>query len=524
MLPSRFLAIAVSAFGLLMSAPTDGATPRDVLVVASQIDDLSTLDPAEIFEYSGAEFAANVYDRLVGYDPGDWTRPAPRLARSWSVDPSGRLWRFDLRRDAAFRSGRAVDADDVAYALRRALHLGKAPVGLLRQIGLSPDGLRVIDRETLEIETDRAYAPGIVLGVLASVVASIVDRRELEARAKDDDRGHAWLRRADAGSGSFRLLAWRPNERLSLERNDAHWDGAPAMRRVVLRHMPEPASQRLLIERGDVDIVRNLGPDQVKGALRNPDLRALPTRKASIWFLALNTRHPDLGRAETRDAFRHAIDYHGIARSVLDGRAVVHQSMLPGGLFGALEDAPFAHDPDRAARLLGGRRLSLGLDVRAQAPVLDVAQALQANFARAGIAVELRPADAKQVLTRFRERRYDMVLARWASDTLDPQSDAEAFTRNADNSDGAALRNLAWRTAWSAPEIERLIDRAALERDDTERARLLAEIQRRHRVEGPFVILFQEIEPYIVRHDIRGFAPGPMPDTVLYARVGKERS
>ena len=149
MLPSRFLAIAVSAFGLLMSAPTDGSTPRDVLVVASQIDDLSTLDPAEIFEYSGAEFAANVYDRLVGYDPGDWTRPAPRLAHSLSVDPSGRLWRFDLRRDAAFRSGRAVDADDVAYALRRALHLGKAPVGLLRQIGLSPDGLRVIDRETL---------------------------------------------------------------------------------------------------------------------------------------------------------------------------------------------------------------------------------------------------------------------------------------------------------------------------------------------------------------------------------------
>jgi peptide/nickel transport system substrate-binding protein len=523
MVSSRTLALALFASGLLASTPGVGATPADILVVASQIDDLSTLDPAEIFEYSGAEYAANAYDRLIGYDGADWTRPVPRLARSWTVDATGRAWRFELRNDAAFHAGGRVEAEDVVYSLRRALALAKAPVGLLRQIGLRQDGIRALDGLMVEIETDRAYAPGIVLGVLASSVASIVDRREVEARATNGDWGHGWLRRAAAGSGPFRLLAWRANERLSLERHDGHWDGAPAMRRVVLRHMPEPASQRLLIEQGDVDIARNLGPDQAKGALRNPDLRAQPTRKASIWFLALNTRHPDLGQAEIRAALREAVDYQGIARGILAGRAVVHQSVLPGGLFGALSDVPFGYAPERLAQALAGRSLRIAMDVRAQAPVLDVAQALQANFAKAGLVIELRPADAKQVLTRFRERRYDMVLARWASDTLDPQSDAEAFSRNRDNSDGATLRNLAWRAAWVSPEIETLVDRAALERDEARRADLLVEVQRRHREDGPFVVLFQEIEPYVLRRDIRGFAPGPTPDTVLYARLRKER-
>lgn len=519
---SRRIAGLVGIVFALTAFEAGSATPRDVLVVASQIDDLSTLDPAEIFEYSGAEFAANAYDRLVGYEPGSWDRPAPRLAKSWQVDAAGRTWRFALRDDAVFHSGRLVEAEDVVYSLRRALALGKAPVGLLRQIGLRSDGVRAAGSRAVEIETDRPYAPGIVLGVLASAVASVVDRHALDAAAKAGDFGHAWLRRAEAGSGPFRLGAWRPNERLSLERFERYWRGAPALRRVVLRHMPEPSSQRLLIEQGDVDIARNLGPDQVRGALANPALVFVPTRKASIWFLAVNTRHDALARTEVRRALRHAVDYQGIADRLLPGRAVVHQNILPAGLFGALDDAPYRHDPDRA-RSLAGPGISFAIDVRAQAPVLDVAQAIQANLAKAGIAVELRPADAKQVLTRFRERRYDVFLGRWASDTLDPQSDAEAFTRNADNADGATSRNLAWRAAWQAPELEALVDAAALERDAGRRAALLAELQRRHRDDGPFIVMFQEIEPYVVRRDIVGFAPGPTPDTIDYAGIRKDR-
>lgn len=44
------------------------ATSADTLVMASKLDDVITLDPAEVFEFTGAEFAANVYDRLIGYD------------------------------------------------------------------------------------------------------------------------------------------------------------------------------------------------------------------------------------------------------------------------------------------------------------------------------------------------------------------------------------------------------------------------------------------------------------------------
>ena len=40
----------------------------DTVVMAKQIDDIITLDPAEAFEFSGVEVGANVYDQLIGVD------------------------------------------------------------------------------------------------------------------------------------------------------------------------------------------------------------------------------------------------------------------------------------------------------------------------------------------------------------------------------------------------------------------------------------------------------------------------
>ena len=62
---------AACALVLASAPPLFAATPQDTLVMAYQIDDMITLDPAEVFEFTGAEYAANVYDRLVTYPPDD---------------------------------------------------------------------------------------------------------------------------------------------------------------------------------------------------------------------------------------------------------------------------------------------------------------------------------------------------------------------------------------------------------------------------------------------------------------------
>jgi peptide/nickel transport system substrate-binding protein len=236
--------------------------------------------------------------------------------------------------------------------------------------------------------------------------------------------------------------------------------------------------------------------------------------------MALNLANPALARPEAREAIRRAIDYQAIGRTVLARRSSVHQAFIPRGLFGSLDETPFRFEPVRA-KALAAPGFEVAMNVRGSAPSLDLAQALQANLAEAGIRLILRPSDAKQALTRFRERRYDIFLGRWASDTLDPQSDAEAFTLNPDDADDAPRKNLAWRAHFKSPALEAMVREAATETDPARRRAILAELQRRHWAEGPFVVLFQEIEPLAMRRNVGGYVAGPTPDTISYRLVTK---
>jgi len=76
---------------------------------------------------------------------------------------------------------------------------------------------------------------------------------------KDGDMGYDWLKSRSAGSGAFSLKTWKANEIVTLEANSGYRHGTPGMKRVILRHVSEPSSQRLLLEKGDIDMAIDTG-------------------------------------------------------------------------------------------------------------------------------------------------------------------------------------------------------------------------------------------------------------------------
>src|SRR3546814_3459556 len=99
---------------------------------------------------------------------------------------------------------------------------------------------------------------------------------------------HLWPHRRPFRS--FSVGQWRPTDPLTLERNDGYWGGAPAMKRVVIRHIAEPATQQLLLEKGDIDIARNLGPDQLASRGTNPTFTITRTSKGRVTNPARNQK------------------------------------------------------------------------------------------------------------------------------------------------------------------------------------------------------------------------------------------
>ena len=509
--------------------PANAATPADTLVMAWQFDDIITLDPAEIFEFSGAEYAGNTYDRLIGYEVEDVSKIYGIAAESWSVSPDGKTYTFKIRKGITFASGNPLTAEDVAFSLQRTVILDKSPAFILGQFGFTADNvrdqIRAVDASTVTIETDQAYAPTFVLYCLTATVGSVVDKKEVMAHEKDGDLGHAWLRTNYAGSGPFKLKQWKASEILILDANTSYWDGAPSLKRVIIRHIAEQATQRLLVEKGDIDIARNLGPDQIKGLEGNPEVRIHSSPKGGIFYLGLNQKHDALKKPQVRQALKYLVDYDGIANTILKGSMVTHQAFLPKGFLGALEDKPFKLDPAKAKQLLAEagypNGLTLTMDTRNNFPTLDMAQAIQSTFALGGVKLEIIPMDGKQALTKYRARNHEVYIGRWGPDYQDPHTNADTFAKNIDNADDAKAKPLAWRNAWDIPEMSKQTDAAAKESDPAKRAQMYLELQREHQQTSPFVIMFQDIEVAAERSNIKGFVLGPSFDSNFYRGVTK---
>ena len=522
-----FLAVAL----LLVVSGTAGAkTPSDTLVMAWQFDDIITLDPAEIFEFSGAEFAGNAYDRLIGYNVDKVSDIYGVVAESWDVSKDGKTYTFKIRPGIQFASGNPLTAEDAAFSLQRTVILDKSPAFILTQFGYTAANvrqkIRAQDKYTLVMETDQAYAPTFLLYCLTATIGSVVDKAEVMKHETNGDLGHAWLRTHYAGSGPFKLNTWKASELLTLDANPKYWDGVPKMNRVIIRHIAEPATQRLLIEKGDIDIARNLGPDQIKGLEGNTDVKIHSAPKGGIFYLGLNQKHPALSKPQVRQALKYLVDYQGIADTILKGTMVVHQAFLPKGFLGALEDKPFSLDPAKAKALLAEagypNGLKLTMDTRNNFPTLDMAQSIQSTFALGGVTLEIIPMDGKQALTKYRARNHEIYIGRWGPDYQDPHTNADTFARNPDNSDDAKSKPLAWRNAWDIPEMTKKTDAAVRERDPKKREQMYLEIQREHQQTSPFVIMFQDIEVAAERANVKNFVLGPSFDSNFYRFITKD--
>lgn len=522
--------IGAAAFAVLMAGSAMAATPKDTLVVVWAFDDTITMDPAESFEISAGEFMGNSYDRLLRYDVNDPSKLLPDLAKSWTASPDGKTFTFELREGAKFASGNPVTAEDVAFSLQRAVILDKTPAFILTQFGLTKDNVKdkvkATGPLTVTLETDKAYAPSFVLNCMTANVAAILDKKLVMSKEQNGDLGYAWLKTNYAGSGPLKIREWRANEILAMERNDNYYGEKSKLARVIYRHVKEAATQRLLLEKGDADIARNLTPQDLDALKSNKDIKETGTPKGTVYYISLNQKNPNLAKPEVREAMKWLVDYDAIGDTLIKNIGIVHQNFLPVGLLGASTEKPFKLDVDKAKGLLAKAGLPNGfkitMDVRTVQPVQGIAEAVQQTAKRAGIDIEIIPGDGKQTLTKYRARTHDMYIGQWGADYWDPHTNADTFARNPDNSDDAKSKPLAWRNAWAIPELTKKADAAALERDTEKRKGMYTEMQAEFRQTSPFVLIYQMNEVAAYRANVENLKIGPTSDATYMFKVTKQ--
>ena len=250
-------------------------------------------------------------------------------------------------------------------------------------------------------------------------------------------------------------------------------------------------------------------------------MKPLAVPIGSVYYLMFNTKaNADTGNPALWQASRYLFDYQGIANNLLKGKFAIHQTFLPQGFLGVDNETPYTYNPDKARAILekaGLKNVSLKLSVSNLPPYIDIAQALQASFAKGGVKLELVPGLTSEISTQIKNHNYQTTLTSWGSDYFDPHTNASAFA-----SSTAGPNTIARRANWDIPELSKQTDTAIAENDPSKRVNIYQHLQKEILENSPYVVGLQGKNLIAIRANLKGYVQGINPDMVYYNQVRKQ--
>lgn len=515
------LAATVGATALTLAASVldvSAATPPTGLIMAWNIDAISTFDPAQIGEVVTNEIIQNTCDPLVDFDTADETKIVPRLAKSWDVSEDGKQITFHLQEGMKFPSGNKATAGDLAWSLQRVVKLGLGNAATLTEYGFTKGNVDQMftapDDMTLVMKLDKPYPVTLILqAIAANRVAVLMDRQTIMKNEVNGDLGNKYLATRTECIGPYRLAKWNAGEAVILQANEDYWGKKPALKQILIRHVAEAGTQRLLLEKGDIDVARDLTPEDLADLEKRPGITIDKVLKPQLLYWNINNADPILSNEKVRLAMRYLVDYDGLAKTVMANIGVPRASFAQIGAVGALDEKegqPFKLDLEKAKKLLTEAGYPNGFEVSlligTHSYVSPLAQSVQENAAKIGVKLKIERMSNAQLFSRVRGREYQTTMQGWQTGVPDAHGNASRQIYNPDNRFEAKQTMFpSWRAAYFSEDANKKVDDALFEKDPAKRVQLYQALQREMMEKGPQAYMFQIYNVAGVRNTLKGW-------------------
>lgn len=417
--------VAAGCRGGAGSGPADpDRAPGEVRVaVGEDIWPLTGVGPSS-HHFAAGELNVGVYEPLVSLAPDFTVRPG--LAERWEQLDGG-AWRFHLRPGVTFHDGRPFGADDVVWSWT-------SRVGYPRSVTsvLGPGTVVKVDDRTVDFRptTPDSRLPEQLVHPEGPIVPS--------GGHNDAD--------PPVGTGPYRVVEYRPRQRVVLDRYPQYWGPKATVPRLTFLFMPEPADRVKALRSGAVDVAA-LPNEDAADLIGEPGIRVVRAPLGAVQQLSFNvtaraggTTTPSTPPSEVagdpavRQAVSLALDRQAYVAEVLGGSGEPGRWMAPSAVLGdsaGLVPAP-VHDLAQAVQVLeaagwvvgpdgvrarAGRRLSLTLLGGPLVPEGGLTY-VRAGLRPAGIEVVVKRAADTVTINEYRQRGYDLEL------TMPNQNDA----------------------------------------------------------------------------------------------------
>ncbi|MFO7856811.1 MAG: ABC transporter substrate-binding protein [Paracoccaceae bacterium] len=374
---ARSLAAPAAALALL-AAP---AAAQELLFLAEDVPAGLNYDgPAAAIPTSQTGIV-NTMEPLIGYASAgpneegvalpDFDTFEGRLAESWSFDEATLTWTFKLREGVKGCDGAELTADDVVYTFARAKSVsGAAPIGwFLSNVGsidgFTPavfgdeaardlgDAVVAVDDYTVQIR--QAEPNALFLPVLSIFALHVFDKEGMEAEATEDDPwSHDFAdNRGVASFGPYCVERWSKDDEIVLTANEDYYRGAPAIKRVVMKKVPQSSNRVVILRTGQAQLVQNLTPREYDSLRGQDGVTVAGVNGNQNLFVHMNFASPPFDDPLIRKAVAHSIPNEAIVRAGYFGQATPWKGHVPSSYPGYHEaETQYPYDPERAKELL----------------------------------------------------------------------------------------------------------------------------------------------------------------------------
>lgn len=478
-----------------------------------------TLDPQLADDTYSSQVIRDLYEGLTSEDRSG--KVVPGVASSWTVDPTGTTYTFQLREEARWSNGDRIFANEFVEGLRRAVDpkTASGSAALLSIIkGASditagrkkPTDLRVtaISASSIQIELERP-APYLLEILSQPIAAPFHAQNNLLPASSGEMRAHV------VTNGPYILKARVPGSFIELERNIRYWDAAHvAIERVRYVNAESEATEVREYAAGQLDMTFTIPTPDVKRLAEKYGNQVQIAPILATQYLAFNLSEPPMrDNRDLRQALSMAVDRDFIAEYVIEGVTPAY-SFVAKGINGYVSPEYAWASWSRERRLDYARRLFLhagysernplrlklyfSRDEGLQRLMVAVAGSWKQNL---GVESELISDEFRVFLAGRRDKkRWDVARIGWTADYDDPTSFLDVFASGSSENDGSYL----------SPAFNESLNSAEMEPNGEKRTELLRRAEQSLLDDYPIVPIYFYNSRRLVKPDIGGATTTPM--------------
>lgn len=520
----------------------------------SQSESLNSIFPPSIVDAYSAAIASNVFEGLVKFNSKDLSI-IPSLAESWTIDESGTVYTFKLKKGIKFHDdpcfnggkGREVVANDFKYAITLLCTQGdmnrmfnSTLKGRLKGAdeyyeassngtpSFEVEGINVIDDYTIELTLVKPFSS--FLYILAYPSLSVIAK---EAYTKYGNK-------ITNGTGAFVVPADQSittESKLVLLRNanyheaDSLGNQLPFLDSIEVSVIDSKKTELDEFNNGNLHIVNGLPAESIREIVeqqianfQNKPPKFILDRSPQMGteYYELNLNSPALKDKRVRQAINYAIDRNGIIDKVLKGEAYgpSENGITPPTFrdYDMSSIKGYTYDVEKAKLLLaeagfpGGRgfgKLKLELNsggYKNTSVAFEIQKQLMDNL---GINVDLEVVSFNTKIEDERYGRADIFRTAWIADYPSPDNFLFLFY-GANVPSDPSLPSYPNVTRYKSAQFDELYEKALATSDKKEAYQYLLQAEATMIDDAPIIPLWYNERYRLIKSDVRSYFTNAM--------------